>query len=685
MEQLQFSQDIEGRIANLNWKPASQWAIPMLEAVSNSLHAVSNLTNRDQMIKITLIREGDDQLELVTDKQKERPIVGFRVEDNGVGFNEENFKAFKIIDTQHKRNFGGKGVGRLFWLKAFSNVIIRSVYSNGTKLMERNISFSQNGIKHESREVSGRDVWTSVEVRGVKPQYKQYYKRLATTVSKEIVEEFLPYFILNGWPGLFTVTLTGVGESEVEVERTTNYSYEKENFDIDGQTFCIVHVKNFQPDSHRVHFCAADRVVSGYKSDATRSLPKRALVDNNDNSFSYMGLITSEYLTNNVSTERDAFLIPEKVSDVAMLDVAANIASETIDDRVKSIVSGYLQKELERAQKETVESIAIVLDSNPELKFVPYSVEDVKDLVSSGENEIKRKFRERLYECLEKSRDEIDALISRVEKEPTIDFNSFRSEFDDEVKRFSLLNQSHVVSYILYRKHVIKLFEKALCTFKGDRVAKEDFIHNLIFPMRAQGAPTDFDSNHNLWLIDDKLTMVEWIASDVPISKHEVLLDGDTNKEPDIVFYNLAYANEANMISSCGYSEVHIVEFKRPFTLNNDPIKQIDDYIYDIKHSRILHLMKDKDGYHETAKKMHVSSDAMFYGYVIFDLKEIETTEKWDRLVHHHRLTPFMNGYTYQGDNILVFVNSFENVLAIAKKRNEVFFDKLSSLSQENT
>ncbi|WP_156180839.1 hypothetical protein [Desulfovibrio sp. TomC] len=68
MEQLQLLQDIDGRIANLSWKPASQWALPVLEAVSNSLHAVSSAKNEKQLIKITLIREGDDQCELITDK-----------------------------------------------------------------------------------------------------------------------------------------------------------------------------------------------------------------------------------------------------------------------------------------------------------------------------------------------------------------------------------------------------------------------------------------------------------------------------------------------------------------------------------------------------------------------------------------------------------------------------------------
>lgn len=70
----------------------------------------------------------------------------------------------------------------------------------------------------------------------------------------------------------------------------------------------------------------------------------------------------------------------------------------------------------------------------------------------------------------------------------------------------------------------------------------------------------------------------------------------------------------------------------------------------------------------------------MFYGYVIFDLNEVRHTEKWGRIAHKNSLRPFMNGYVSQRDNMLIFVNSFENILSIAKQRNEVFFNKLTAL-----
>ena len=676
-----LSQDIEGRIKNLNWKPSSQWIMPILEAVSNSLHATSHLNNEDKIIKINLIREGDSSLDIATDKQRERPIIGFKVEDNGIGFTDENFEAFKTIDTRHKAVIGGKGIGRLFWLKAFTRVKIRSTYRQGELYCQRSINFDIDGIKSDEpiKIKENNAIKTQIEVADLKQQYKKYFHRLATTVAKEIADEFLPYFVLNGWPGILSVSFTDSGEKAVNVRDYACYDHEFDKFEIKEQKFSIIHVLNYEQDKHKILFCAADRVVSGYKNDTSNIIPKKQLQNKQGAFFWYMGLICSEYLTKNVSTERDDFLIPESNSGIENLGLDKEVALDEIHSKIKEIVSQYLKSSLEMAQRETVKNIANVLNSNPELKVVPFSDTDIGDLLSSNEGEIKKKFRQKLYEHLDNSKEEINALISRIGSEKTIDFESFKSEFYSEVRRYSLLNQSHIVSYILYRKQVLALFEKSINVFSCDQTAKESFIHNLIFPMQQQGEPCDFGTNHNLWMIDDKLSMVDWIASDLPITKHGTIEYSSSKKEPDLVFYNLAYANKSESTSSSGYNEIHIIEFKRPFSLKNNPIEQINNYIYDIKKSKIKAILPDGNIYRQTERKLSVSKNAIFYGYVIFDLKSVENTDVWNRMVHNCKLKPYMNGYMYHDENIVIFVNSFENILEISKKRNLVFFNKIDS------
>lgn len=96
-----------------------------------------------------------------------------------------------------------------------------------------------------------------------------------------------------------------------------------------------------------------------------------------------------------------------------------------------------------------------------------------------------------------------------------------------------------------------------------------------------------------------------------------------------------------------------------------------------MRHSKVSHLKKDGETFTETSKAVHVSDNAIFYGYVIFDLKEIENKEKWERIISSHRCEKFMNGYICYLSNATIFITSFESILETAKKRNEIFFKKL--------
>ncbi|WP_156180837.1 hypothetical protein [Desulfovibrio sp. TomC] len=177
-----------------------------------------------------------------------------------------------------------------------------------------------------------------VEVSGIRPEYKKYYNKLATTVVKEIVEEFFPYFILNGWPSTFTVSFTDSGESEFNVCYCANYVSDTETFTLGQHDFSLFHVKNYQHDRHRVYYCASERVVSEHKSPVSNIIPKRQLLDESGNRYWYMGLVASKYLTDNISAERNIFLIPEKNDGRLHLDDVKDISLEEIDEAIRNII-----------------------------------------------------------------------------------------------------------------------------------------------------------------------------------------------------------------------------------------------------------------------------------------------------------------------------------------------------------
>jgi len=85
------------------------------EAIVNSLQANSNKIN----IKI----ESKSANELFNE---EEIISKITIQDNGDGFNEKNRNSFLHLYSDHKEEYGCKGVGRLSYLKRFQNVKISS-------------------------------------------------------------------------------------------------------------------------------------------------------------------------------------------------------------------------------------------------------------------------------------------------------------------------------------------------------------------------------------------------------------------------------------------------------------------------------------------------------------------------------------------------------------------------------
>jgi hypothetical protein len=86
---------------------------------------------------------------------------------------------------------------------------------------------------------------------------------------------------------------------------------------------------------------------------------------------------------------------------------------------------------------------------------------------------------------------------------------------------------------------------------------------------------------HNLWLIDERLTFAEYIASDRQLRKHKVLFDVESGDEPDIVaYYTLTFSPDDPAMGPL--HSVVIVELKRPGQLkgsDEDPWRQVTRYI----------------------------------------------------------------------------------------------------------
>lgn len=119
------------------------------------------------------------------------------------------------------------------------------------------------------------------------------------------------------------------------------------------------------------------------------------------------------------------------------------------------------------------------------MKSLHLSPEDVKNLVSSSsETEIKKSLRQKLSEQMDIAHEEMDSLIERIGSDAIPDYETFRSAYDSDIQNYTALNQSHLISYVLYRKKVLELFERFTTVFFDEKAILEKHIHKLIFPMQ---------------------------------------------------------------------------------------------------------------------------------------------------------------------------------------------------------
>ena len=160
--------NLQGRLRNTSL-PYSSGLLPVFETVANSIHAIEDagLDASSGYIKIKIVRNRHVQLDLETDPTKQDPeskgeIQGFEITDNGVGFNKDNMTSFVTLDSEYKAERGGRGVGRLLWLKVFRQARISSTFEEPEgKFKRREFVFdSDKGVDNPIVAEIGRSVVT---------------------------------------------------------------------------------------------------------------------------------------------------------------------------------------------------------------------------------------------------------------------------------------------------------------------------------------------------------------------------------------------------------------------------------------------------------------------------------------------------------------------------------------------
>lgn len=105
---------LAGRVRNTNL-PKSHSLLPLLEAIVNGLQAIDARFGDDigqGYLRVKIERSGQEEFGVESSgpgRAPLKPIVGFTVEDNGVGFTPDNMSAFETLDTDFKASLAAAG------------------------------------------------------------------------------------------------------------------------------------------------------------------------------------------------------------------------------------------------------------------------------------------------------------------------------------------------------------------------------------------------------------------------------------------------------------------------------------------------------------------------------------------------------------------------------------------------
>lgn len=120
---------------------AEDTLLPMLECVVNSIISLqkSPLSNEDKKIQVQITR---GELPKALDFEGVKTITGFKIIDNGIGFNSKNYQSFQTPFSQINKDFGCKGIGRFTVLAAYKDFAVESNFEENDIWQKRVFNFS---------------------------------------------------------------------------------------------------------------------------------------------------------------------------------------------------------------------------------------------------------------------------------------------------------------------------------------------------------------------------------------------------------------------------------------------------------------------------------------------------------------------------------------------------------------
>jgi hypothetical protein len=580
---------------------------PLFEAVSNAKHAV------EDRFGATAVEAGRITITITNIKDPQK--ITIIVDDNGIGLDDRRYEAFATTDTDFKISRGGKGVGRLLWLDAFQRTSITSTYEQNGRVQRRSFSFELHATDQLTNEViitppGQSPLGTIVNFGGLRGvAYQTKFPSQAAVLVKHFGSHFFADFILGQAP---QITLSIDGTTHVYPEsilalrvedRGTTTIPSEEFGDLALASFVCKRAASADFDGlHQLHYIANGRTVTTRKIDGLIGIGRFGEADD----LVYHGCISGEFLNERVNQERTQFTFDESVAD----DIAKKSA-EIIRTKV-------LNKEIGEFDGERLDTMQSFVTEYPSFHFdTPEAL-----LARTPKNAVKaEQFAQALIPIRirrdNERRTQVQAVVAQLGGGSPLpdDFAEAVRKAANEVRAEE---QRQLTEYVLRRKMVLDVLEVLIRRVRERESGPDDHhlestLHQFICPMKVRGDDPDKieGTDHDLWIIDERLALSRYFASDVPFS--QIVTESKNIERPDLFIFD--HLHSLGFDGDEPLRRVMLVEFKKPGRKDYDerytPMTQVSKYLSELVGGKVENYNRER---------VRIAEDCIFYCYVVADI-----------------------------------------------------------------
>ncbi len=677
---MSIATNLHGRLRNTSL-PASNGMLPLYEAVANAIHAIEDagVPAGQGRITVQIIRDGQGALGFEQGSRRPGPeakgdITGFKITDNGVGFNDANMVSFQTLDSEYKASRGGRGVGRLLWLKAFERATVESVFeSDQTGRRHRAFTFDALHGVTEPVVTDAKDSprHTQIYLSGFARRYRDASPKTAPVIARNLFEHCLWYFVRPGGAptieivdGDETVSLDTVYEEQMVAGATP------ESLEVKGTKFDLIHIKLSASSTrgHSIAFCAANRLVT--QESLKGKIPGLfGSLHDEAGDFVYECYVSSPLLDERVRSERTSFDIEEEPLEMfASEELSQKDIREAVIARAAAFLSDYLAEKGRLGKERVTEFVA---RKAPRYRPILSRIPDEQLAVDPDitDKELDLVMHKHLAEIESKMLADGHDVMNPPESET---YEDYRVRLQEYLKTAEDIKKSDLANYVAHRRVILDLLEKAIQRKSNGKYEREDLIHNLIMPMGNTSDEIHFDTC-NLWLVDERLAFHDFLASDKTLAAMPIT-SSDSTKEPDILALNVfdtpvLVSDSQNL----PLASIVVVELKRPMRNDaapgeeKDPVEQALGYLERIREGKVQTQL---------GRPIPKCEGIPGFCYAICDITpSVEKRCKLLGLTPTHDFT----GYFGYNPNFRAYIEviSFTQLVNAAKERNRAFFDKL--------